>query len=76
MFARILLLPDECISHSHRLSENTTRVMEENIGAVMALAYVMGGNLFERYGKKMSGSIQKIEILVFIVFKRKYHPVV
>ena len=39
----------------------------ENIGADTALEYVMEGNFVERYRMKMSGSRQKIKLLIVIV---------
>ena len=42
--------------------------MGENVGAATALEYVMEGNFVERYRKKMSGSSQKIKLLVAVVF--------
>ena len=40
------------------------RGMGENVGAVTALEYVMGGNFVERYGKKISGSSQKLSCML------------
>ena len=42
--------------------------MGENVGAITALEYVMGGNFVERYGKKMSGSNQKLKLLAMSSF--------
>ena len=42
--------------------------MGENVGAATALEYVMEGNFVERYRKKMSGSSQKIKLLIVVVF--------
>jgi len=40
------------------------RGMGGNVGAVTALEYVMGGNFVERYGKKISGSSQKLSCML------------
>ena len=44
--------------------------MVGNIGVVTAfeLEYVMEGNFVEKYGKKVSGSSQKIKFLIVITF--------
>ena len=38
--------------------------MGGNVGAVMALEYVMGGNNVERYSKKISGPKFKLQIVI------------
>ena len=45
--------------------------MGENVGAVTALEYVMGGNFVERYGKKNIRKQPKIKLHVVIEFKCK-----
>ena len=45
--------------------------MGENVGAATALEYVMEGNFVEKYRKKMSGSSQKIKLLIVVVFECK-----
>ena len=42
--------------------------MGENVGATTALEYVMEGNFVERYRKKVSGSSQKIKLLIVVGF--------
>ena len=41
--------------------------MGENGKAIAAQQYVMEESFVERYGKKMSGSSQKIQLLVLII---------
>ena len=43
----------------------------ENVGTVAAPQYAMERKFVERYSKKMSGSSQKIKLLLLIVFKCK-----
>ena len=51
-------------------SENMERGIGENVGTVAAPKYAMERKFVERYSKKMSGSSQKIKLLL-IVFKCK-----
>ena len=53
---------------ARRFPENSQRGIGENVGAVTALEYVMEGNFVERYGMKMSGSSQKIKLLLVVIF--------
>ena len=50
---------------------NTQRGMGGNGGAVAAQEYVMERKFVERYRKKISGSSQKIKLLVLSVFQYK-----
>ena len=47
------------------------RGIGENVGTVAAPQYAMERKFVERYRKKMSGSSQKIKLLLLIVFKCK-----
>jgi len=47
------------------------RGIGENVGTVAAPQYAMERKFVERYSKKMSGSSQKIKLLLLIVFKCK-----
>ena len=40
----------------------------KNVGAILALEYMMKGSFEERYKKKMSGSNQKIKFLIVVIF--------
>ena len=50
---------------------NMERGIGENVGNAAAPQYAMERKFVERYSKKMSGSSQKIKLLLLIVFKCK-----